>query len=310
MDRTARLSHAVLTSHRALVLPLLACALGIALFVGMDVIMKYLALRIGAFNAVLWRVAVSLPPMIVWHYARGHRWPDRAVLKVHVLRGASATVALLLYFWALKRVTLAQGIALSFIAPLVALLLAALMLKERVHRASLIASLVALAGVLVILGGQPAGLSTEGDRLAQGAVLIGASFYAVNIVLGRRQAQLAGPFEVALWFNIVAFALFVPALPLLAILPPAALIGPILLAAVIANACVMLIAWAYARAETQYLLPLEYTAFLWAALFGWAAFGEQVTAATFAGAALIVGGCLWGLRQPRPATPAAFVHGA
>ena len=31
----------------------------------------------------------------------------------------------------------------------------------------------------------------------------------------------------------------------------------------------MLISWGYGREETQVLLPLEYSAFVWAALFGW-----------------------------------------
>ena len=50
----------------------------------------------------------------------------------------------------------------------------------------------------------------------------------------------------------------------------------------------MLLSWAYARAEAQALLPVEYTGFIWAALFGWLMFGEAVTVATLAGVVLIV----------------------
>ena len=39
------------------------------------------------------------------------------------------------------------------------------------------------------------------------------------------------------------------------------------------------------------MVPFEYTAFLWAALLGWMAFGEAVTWPTVIGAVLIVGGC-------------------
>ena len=59
----------------------------------------------------------------------------------------------------------------------------------------------------------------------------------------------------------------------------------------------MLMSWAYARAEAQRLVPIEYTAFLWAALVGWFAFNEPVTPATLAGTALIVIGCLIATRQ-------------
>ena len=54
----------------------------------------------------------------------------------------------------------------------------------------------------------------------------------------------------------------------------------------------MLLAWAWGRAEAHRLLPLEYSAFIWAALVGWLMFGEAVTLRTLGGVVLIVGGCL------------------
>ena len=39
----------------------------------------------------------------------------------------------------------------------------------------------------------------------------------------------------------------------------------------------MLLGWAYARAGAAYLSTTEYTAFLWAMLFGWLRFGEPVS---------------------------------
>ena len=61
-------------------------------------------------------------------------------------------------------------------------------------------------------------------------------------------------------------------------------------AAVLTVAGSMLVAAAYARAEAQKLVPLEYTGFLWASLFGWLWFEERVTLTTAAGALLIVAG--------------------
>ena len=60
----------------------------------------------------------------------------------------------------------------------------------------------------------------------------------------------------------------------------------------------MLLSWAYGRAEAQFLVPLEYTAFIWAAIVGWIAFSEQVTVPMLAGVTLIVAGCLYATRKP------------
>ena len=58
-------------------------------------------------------------------------------------------------------------------------------------------------------------------------------------------------------------------------------------------ASIMALSWAYGRAEAQVLVPLEYTAFIWAAIVGWFAFAEPVTMPMLIGVAL-----RYILRQP------------
>ena len=60
-----------------------------------------------------------------------------------------------------------------------------------------------------------------------------------------------------------------------------------LTAGAIAPIAVLLLAWSYARAEAQALVPLEYSGFLWAALFGWLLFAEPVSWLVLLGAGLI-----------------------
>ena len=45
------------------------------------------------------------------------------------------------------------------------------------------------------------------------------------------------------------------------------------------------------------LLPVEYTAFIWASLMGWWMFGEKLTLVTVAGTVLIVAGCVLAARK-------------
>ena len=118
-------------------------------------------------------------------------------------------------------------------------------------------------------------------------------------MLGRRQSLAAGPIEVAFAFNFIAALLYGSAAPWLARLPDMAHWPTILLAAIVGTSGIMLLAWAYARAEAQRLVVVEYTGFIWASLLGWWVFGETVLTTTLAGAALIVAGCLWAARtQP------------
>jgi drug/metabolite transporter (DMT)-like permease len=70
-----------------------------------------------------------------------------------------------------------------------------------------------------------------------------------------------------------------------------------LIAALLAMCSLMLLSWAYARAEAQTLVTVEYTAFIWAAMIGWWLFREPVTIATIMGTALIVAGCIIATRK-------------
>src|SRR5690606_28281479 len=88
------------------------------------------------------------------YFGLGHRWPARAVMRVHLIRGTISVFMALAFFWGLARVPLAQGVALAFVAPLIALYLAAALLKEQIERRAILASLLGLAGVAALLAGQ------------------------------------------------------------------------------------------------------------------------------------------------------------
>lgn len=294
-----------MAASRSFAIPFAVCCVGVALFSVMDAAMKGLSLSIGLFNALFWRaLAGSLLGLALMLLTR-QRWPNRAVLRLHLLRGIVVAVMASLFFWAIMRLPLAEAIALSFIAPLIALYLAALLLKERIGRQAIGASLLGLVGVGVILSGRMRGDYDLNALMGAGAVLLSAVLFAWNLILQRQQAQLASPIEVAFFQHIVmlaVFALFAALAQWMPVVPEAPSWALIVLAATLAFTSLAALAWAYARAEAQVLIPVEYTAFVWAAIIGWLAFGDRLSLTTVAGAALIVAGCLIAARM-RPAGP-------
>src|ERR671913_734283 len=278
--------------------------LGIALFSGMDAVMKVLVLSIGAYATMLWRNLVGVGLSGALYLGRGAQWPPRSTMKLHVGRGALSTVMGFLFFWGLARVPLAQAIALAFIAPLIALYLAAVMLKETVGPRTVGASLVAFVGVLVIFVGQAQADLGREATVGSLAILASAVCYALNIILMRRQAQVAGPVEIAFFQSLIVTLVVAALIPLVGIEVPAAIHWPwLVFAASLAIASHMLLSWAYARAEANYLAATEYTSFLWAALFGWLVFQEALSPYTLAGAAMIVAGCILAASKPGEASP-------
>ena len=278
---------------------------GIATFSGMDAVMKGLVLAIGAQATMLWRSLIAAGLSGALYLPRRSGWPVPGVLRLHLARGLLSAVMSLLFFWGLARVPLAQGVALSFIAPLIALYLAAVMLHEKVGGRTVGGSLLAFAGVIVIFAGQARADLGRDATLGSMAILASALCYALNIILMRRQALVARPLEITFFQSVIVSLLFTALLLFSPVALPAADLGPwLLLAASLGIASLLLLSWAYARAEASYLATTEYTAFLWAALFGWLVFAEPVSAFTSAGAALIIAGCILAARKPADAGPA------
>ncbi|MEH6550629.1 MAG: DMT family transporter [Pseudomonadales bacterium] len=277
--------------------PFTVATLGIATFAGMDVLMKGLAIDLGTYNAMLWRTLIAFLLSAILFLWKRQAWPATTHLKLHVWRGVVTSVMAYLFFWGLTHVPIAEAIGLSFIAPLIALYLAAALLKESIGRQAVFASMIGLLGTLVIVSGSAAGAYSDKAALGVAAILVSAVLYAYNLILQRQQALIAKPAEIAFFQSATICGAYALLAPFFAVVPSAASLPELTLAAVLGFVSILLLSWAYARAEAKILIPVEYTAFIWAALFGWLVFGEEVTATTLIGTALIVVGCLVAARQ-------------
>lgn len=264
----------------------------------MDAVMKHLVLAIGIIAVSVWRAAANMAISAALYLPRSKTWPSRSNLKIHVWRSVIVVVMAFLFFWGIGRVPLAQAIALTFIAPLIALLLAAVVLHEDIGSRSIAGSIVAFAGVVVIVLGQ-ARASASPELLLGTAALIGSALcYAVNIVLMRRQALTAKPLEINFFQCLTILAIWILALPLVGMPQwPGGQWLWIAVAATLSTSGTLLFAWAYARGEASYLSATEYSGFLWASALGWLVFREPVSQYTLGGAMLIVCGCFVAARR-------------
>lgn len=281
-------------------LPIAVALAGVGFLSLMDAFMKEAALAAGAYSAAFFRSLIGAGIAIPLWLGRGGRWPGRHALRFHLIRGVVSAFMALSFFYAITKLPLAETIAISFIAPVISLYLAAIILKEQIHRLAVIAALLGLAGTMVIIAGRMGAESAgEGVELGLAAILFSAVLYAYNLVLARQQALVAGPLEIASFHSGMGALVLALAAPWFLIVPASGTFVSIVAASVLTVCGAISLAWAYAREEAQVLVPLEYSGFLWAALFGYLFFAEQVTPATLGGTALIVVGC-WIAARRRP----------
>lgn len=278
--------------------PVAAALAGVAALSLMDAFMKGASLAIGAYSAALLRSAIGLALIAPVWLAAGGRWPARRALRFHLARGVVSAFMALTFFFALTRLPIAETIAISFFAPILSLWLAAAILKERIRPSAVVAGAFGLAGTLVIVGGRIGREAMSADAAwGLAAILFSALLYAYNLILARQQAQLAGPLEIASFHSGVGAAVLAIAAPWYLAFPDGETLLAISAASVLTVLGAAVLGWAYAREEAQVLVPMEYSGFLWAALFGWLFFREAVTLATVAGTLLIVAGCAIATRR-------------
>lgn len=279
-------------------LPLAAALMGVGFLSMMDAFMKEAALTTGTYTATVLRSLIGaaiIAPFWLW---KRTGWPDRPTMKLHIERGIISAIMALSFFYSLTKLPLAEAIAISFIAPLIALYLARILLGEVIQPKAIFASLLGFAGTLVIVSGKIGqGDFDEDAALGLAALLFSAMLYAYNFIVIRKQSQLAGPVEVATFHSGVGGVVLLVLAPFLATPIDTEALMPLVAAGVLTVLGAMSLAWAYARAEAQALVPIEYSGFIWASILGWSFFQEAVTVPTLAGTLLIVTGCWLATRK-------------
>lgn len=281
--------------------PLLLAAIGIMLLCVMDGLVKHLSFHYPIPEVTFGRYATGLVFTAVLWRVRGAQPFDRAMLRFHLARGLVIALAGLGFFYAVRVLPLAEAITISFVAPLMVPFAARVLLKETLRPVSLAAAAIGFAGVVVAEWGQRLDLGSArlGGVLA---VLGGATFYALTLVLLRARAGSDGPARTgmlgslfpALWLAPLAIGLGTA--PAVGDLPAFVVMG------LLGTGGMWCLALAYARAQAQQVAPLEFTALFWSALTGFVGFGERPRAQLVLGAGVIIAAALlagWDERRAR-----------
>ena len=283
-------------------------ALAMLLIPGIDAIAKLLSATLApgqvAWGRFVFQTVLLLPLML----ATRRRIRSGQPL-VHAARGALLAAAILLLFWALRYLPIANAIAIFFVEPLVLTLFSAWFLGEPIGRRRLAAVLVGFLGALVVIRPNWAAFGWPA-LLPLGTAVCFAGY----LTLTRRCAAVEEPLAMQLWAGI--FAALILSVVVLAgeglavdVLDPSWPDGRewALLVALGAVSAVghVIIAFAFRYAPAGVLAPFQYLEIISATLLGLLLFGDFPDAVTWAGTALIVGSGLYVflLERVPPAVP-------
>jgi drug/metabolite transporter (DMT)-like permease len=235
-----------------------------------------------AFGHILFLLAAFLP-----RYGIGVLRTRRPGLQLS--RSALLFTSNLSHFFAITFIPLAKASAISLTAPLIVALLAWPMLGERTTPARVAALLVGFVGVLIVI--RP-GMAVF--HWASLFVLVSATCYALYQILTRRIAGTDPPETSALLSSVVGAFGMLLVMPFVWKTPEtwahAAMFAGMGVLGACGHYCV---ARAFGYAPANILSPFQYVQLLGSVAIGWLMFGDWPDAATWVGAAIIVGAGLW-----------------
>jgi drug/metabolite transporter (DMT)-like permease len=270
--------------------PLLALVLriaGIALISTMFMLVKYVGESGVALPEIMfWRQAVSLPILAGWLALTGGLGQLRTQrLASHGRRAVTGMTGMLCGFAASILLPLAEATTLQFTTPLFAVILTALMLRERVGPWRWTAVAIGFVGVLIIA--QPGGhelISPLGAAAGLGSGLVVALVSFQIRDLGRTDTPAAIVFYFAL-FGTLMTAPFLP-FTITAHNPAQWLI--LMSLGGLGTLGQLLLTTALRHGAVASVIVMDYSSLIWATLYGWLIWDQLPPLATWLGAPAIV----------------------
>ena len=202
-------------------------------------------------------------------------------LKVHAARAHIHLVGLVCMVIGLTNLPLATANAVFYAAPILVMVLAALIFKEKLSTMSVIAVFSGFGGIVVIL--RPAEFNW-----AAIAALAAALTLAINAVMVRKLPKE----QTTVHKLLLNYLLIIPAAGALALWEGAAWDSSILISA--GGSAVFILGYnitvllAYKQVDANQVTSAEYTGLIWAVLIGWIGFNEMPDLWFAVGSAMIV----------------------
>ena len=202
----------------------------------------------------------------------------------HAMRMAIGVIAMLLNFLMVTLLPLAEATAIGFSVPIFATLLAAVVLGEPTGRWRWGAVLVGFLGVLVIVQPGNSHVSSYGGVVALGAVVSTACATIAIRHLGATETVATTVF----WFGATSLVPLGLAMSVVAHPHDAGTFAAIAGLSLAGGIAQLALTGSLRLAPVALVMPMDYSALLWASLLGWLLFLQLPSPWTWVGAPIVI----------------------
>lgn len=253
-------------------------------FVAVTAVVKYLGQDLPAAQSAFLRFALGLVFVLPAIPALMRGGPGPRDLALFGVRGALHTVAVVMWFYAMTRIPLAEVTAMGYLNPILVTIGAAFFLGERLRLRRILAIAVAILGALIVL--RPGIRAIEPGHLAMigTATCFATSYLVIKPLAERYSANVVVALlsvTVTIGLAPLAWWVWVPV--------SWAQLGGLAIVACCATAGHYAMTMAFASAPITVTQPVTALQLVWSVILGAAIFGELVDSFVVLGGTLIIG---------------------
>jgi drug/metabolite transporter (DMT)-like permease len=253
------------------------------LFVGVTAVVKHVGDDVPPPQAAFLRYVLGLVFLVPFVGALRGMTFQPGILRLFVLRGIFHTVGVTLWFYAMTQIPIAEVTALNYLSPVFVTIGAALFLGERFAARRMVAIVTAFVGVLLIL--RPGFREVSAGHLA---ILGTAVTFSGSYLIAKRTADLTSPGVVVAMLSILVTIGLAPLAAAVWVTPTPVQLAWLFLVATLATAAHYTMTLAFRAAPVSQTQPVTLLQLVWAALLGWAVFGEALDPWVLSGGTIIV----------------------
>ncbi len=253
------------------------------MFAGVTGIIRYVGSDMPAIEAAFIRYAIGtlmIAPIILRNWTG---IPERKTLQLYVCRSLVHGIAVILWFFAMARIPIAEVTAIGYVAPIFVTIGWALFLGERLHLIRLIGVAAGFVGAMVII--RP---GFEEVNLGQLAQLSAAPLFAASFIMAKKLTARETPSMIVGLLSVGCTLTLLPGAILQWRPPTSEEVSWLALSALLATAGHFTLTKAFAAAPITMTLPLSFLQLVWAALIGVMLFGEPIDPYVVLGSLIVV----------------------
>jgi drug/metabolite transporter (DMT)-like permease len=263
------------------------------LFVVLNSFLRALAMTLDPFQVQFVRYLMGIVVMLPLVARSGLAAYRPTSIRANFTRGAVHTVGLCVWFIAIPHIPIADTTAIAFTGPIFIMLGAVLVFKEPMRWERWVASAIGFAGVLIVVAPK---LTGSGGVYSL-VMLVSSPIFAASYLMTKALTRNERSGVIVMW-QAISVTIFSLPLALLHWQAPSATQWLLfLLCGLLGSAAHYCLTSSYAAADISATQSVKFLDLIWAAVIGWAAFGDEPSRSTLIGGVVICASTLWIARR-------------